>query len=101
MPIARPEAETLWETQGTWDAVEWHPRARPARRHVGVTQVQPDGKTSPEELIAAAHASCFAMALTLVLGENHTPFWAPSGIAGCGYSRSAGVRRACPVDAEG
>ncbi|MGH2894603.1 MAG: OsmC family peroxiredoxin, partial [Solirubrobacteraceae bacterium] len=27
----------------------------------------------PEELIAAAHASCFAMALSLMLGENHTP----------------------------
>ena len=34
---------------------------------------RPEGKTSPEELIAAAHASCFAMALALVLGENHTP----------------------------
>ena len=34
---------------------------------------QPDGNTSPEELIAAAHASCFAMALALVLGENKTP----------------------------
>lgn len=34
---------------------------------------RPDHKTSPEELIAAAHASCFAMALSLVLGENHTP----------------------------
>jgi osmotically inducible protein OsmC len=34
---------------------------------------KPDGKTSPEELIAAAHASCFAMALALVLGENQTP----------------------------
>ena len=34
---------------------------------------QADGRTSPEELIAAAHASCFAMALALVLGENHTP----------------------------
>ena len=32
-----------------------------------------DGKTSPEELIAAAHASCYAMALALVLGENDTP----------------------------
>ncbi len=29
----------------------------------------PDGKTSPEELAAAAHSSCFAMALTLRLGE--------------------------------
>ena len=33
-----------------------------------------DGTTSPEELIAAAHASCFAMALSLVLGQaNATP----------------------------
>jgi osmotically inducible protein OsmC len=34
---------------------------------------RPDGKTSPEELIAAAHASCFGMALALVLGQNDTP----------------------------
>jgi osmotically inducible protein OsmC len=31
---------------------------------------QPDGKTSPEELAAAAHASCFSMALALRLGEH-------------------------------
>lgn len=30
----------------------------------------PGGKTSPEELIAAAHASCYAMALSNVLGEG-------------------------------
>ena len=35
---------------------------------------QPDGRTSPEELIAAAHASCFAMALALVLARTtHRP----------------------------
>ncbi|SBS74060.1 Peroxiredoxin, OsmC subfamily [uncultured Mycobacterium sp.] len=34
---------------------------------------QPGGKTSPEELAAAAHSSCFAMALALKLGENSTP----------------------------
>jgi osmotically inducible protein OsmC len=34
---------------------------------------RPEGKTSPEELIAAAHASCFAMALSIVLGGNDTP----------------------------
>ena len=34
---------------------------------------RPDGKTSPEELIAAAHATCFSMALALTLGERHTP----------------------------
>ena len=29
----------------------------------------PDGRTSPEELIAAAHAACFAMALSHALAE--------------------------------
>jgi lipoyl-dependent peroxiredoxin len=32
-----------------------------------------DGETSPEELIAAAHASCFAMAFSLLLAEGGTP----------------------------
>jgi lipoyl-dependent peroxiredoxin len=32
---------------------------------------RPDGKTSPEELIAAAHATCYAMALSNVLAEEH------------------------------
>lgn len=31
------------------------------------------GKTSPEELIAAAHASCFSMALSGALGRGGTP----------------------------
>ena len=33
----------------------------------------PDGRTSPEELVAAAHASCFAMALSFGLGNAGTP----------------------------
>ena len=32
-----------------------------------------DGKTSPEELIAAAHASCFSMALSHGLAQAGTP----------------------------
>jgi len=32
-----------------------------------------EGKTSPEELMAAAHGSCFAMALSNVLDEGGTP----------------------------
>lgn len=31
------------------------------------------GRTSPEELVAAAHASCFSMALSHGLGEAGTP----------------------------
>ena len=34
---------------------------------------QPGGKTSPEELLAAAHASCFAMAFSATLGRNQHP----------------------------
>ena len=32
-----------------------------------------DGRTSPEELVAAAHASCFAMALSGALARAGTP----------------------------
>jgi len=34
---------------------------------------QSDGKTSPEELLAAAHAACYAMALSGALGRAGTP----------------------------
>lgn len=33
----------------------------------------PEGRTSPEELLAAAHASCFSMALSAGLGRAGTP----------------------------
>lgn len=32
-----------------------------------------NGKTSPEELLAAAHASCFSMALSSALAKGGTP----------------------------
>ena len=76
MPIATREAEIVWEgplASGTG-------RVSSGSGALGALPVtwasrteRPDGKTSPEELIAAAHASCFAMALSLVLGENRTP----------------------------
>jgi osmotically inducible protein OsmC len=46
---------------GTYD-VSW-----PARTE------EPNGKTSPEELIAAAHSSCFSMALSNVLSKAGSP----------------------------
>ena len=46
---------------GTYD-VTWPARAE-----------EPNGKTSPEELIAAAHSSCFSMALSNELAKNDTP----------------------------
>lgn len=46
---------------GTYD-VSWPSRAE-----------DPNGQTSPEELIAAAHASCFCMALSNGLAKDGTP----------------------------
>jgi lipoyl-dependent peroxiredoxin len=46
---------------GTYD-VSWPSRAE-----------EPNGKTSPEELIAAAHSSCFSMALSGGLAKAGTP----------------------------
>jgi lipoyl-dependent peroxiredoxin len=34
---------------------------------------EPEGKTTPEELIAAAHATCFTMALGSILARAQTP----------------------------
>jgi osmotically inducible protein OsmC len=74
MPIAERRAETTWSGTlaaggGTLDSgsgaldgqqVTWAARTE-----------EPGGKTSPEELCAAAHSSCFSMALALKLGEAH------------------------------
>ena len=46
---------------GTFD-VSWPARAE-----------EPNGMTSPEELIAAAHSACFSMALSAGLGKAGTP----------------------------
>jgi osmotically inducible protein OsmC len=89
MPVALREAEVIWEgplASGTGTltsesgaleqlAVTWASRTQ-----------RPDGKTSPEELIAAAHASCFAMALALLLDANQTP------------SERVAVNAACTLD---
>ncbi|HEU5363283.1 MAG TPA: OsmC family peroxiredoxin [Gaiellaceae bacterium] len=76
MPIAERTASVVWDGSlagggGTLDSgsgaftglpVTWAARTE-----------APGGKTSPEELIAGAHAACFTMALALVLGESGTP----------------------------
>jgi lipoyl-dependent peroxiredoxin len=73
MAIAERTADTTWEGglargHGTIrphsDAFDELPVTWAARTEA------PEGKTSPEELAAAAHSSCFAMALSLCLGER-------------------------------
>lgn len=77
MPLAQRRAEVIWEgnliqgsgriTTGTGVLkdvpVTWAARTE-----------RPNGKTSPEELIAAAHAACYAMAFSNTLAkEGHQP----------------------------
>lgn len=73
MSIAERTVETVWTgalasgsgtLHGTSGALDGLPVTWASRTE------QPGGKTSPEELAAAAHSSCFSMALALVLG-NH------------------------------
>ncbi|MBN9106747.1 MAG: OsmC family peroxiredoxin [Propionibacteriaceae bacterium] len=55
------EVEFLNSTLGSVE-VDWRNRSG-----------EPEGKTSPEELIAAAHSTCYSMALSHALAGNGTP----------------------------
>jgi osmotically inducible protein OsmC len=102
MPIALRQAEVLWEGplargagilasgSGALDqlAVTWASRTE-----------SPEAKTtSPEELIAGAHASCFAMALALVLGDNKTPPERLAVSAACTLDEVEGAPRITKVE---
>jgi osmotically inducible protein OsmC len=76
MAMAERSATTVWDgdlphgkgvlngASGALDALEVTWASRTERS---------EGKTSPEELIAAAHSSCFSMALSNELGQGGNP----------------------------
>ena len=74
MPTAKRRADVVWNGNlqsgsGTFDLASsgaW----TGANVSFATRTENPNGNTSPEELIAAAHASCFAMALSNVLAEG-------------------------------
>jgi lipoyl-dependent peroxiredoxin len=100
MPIALRNAEVVWD--GTLAGGSGALSSGSGALELPVTWAsrteQPDGKTSPEELIAAAHASCFAMALALVLGENHTPPQRLTVSAACTLDEVDGAPRITTVE---
>jgi osmotically inducible protein OsmC len=73
MPLFERHCDVIWEgsiREGKGEAIAGTgafklPVTFPARVE------QPGGKTSPEELIAAAHAACYAMALTATMGRRN------------------------------
>ena len=54
---------------------------------------QPGGKTSPEELIAAAHATCFSMALAFGLANAGTPPEQLNTSATVGFQPGEGITK--------
>ena len=77
MPRARSSARAVWEG----DLAKGGGRVSPESGAFGEQEVtwasrtsRSAGKTSPEELLAAAHAACFSMALSHALSEaGHPP----------------------------
>lgn len=103
MAIAERTASVLWDGSlargnGTLDA------ASGAFTRLPVTWAArteaPEGKTSPEELIAGAHATCFTMALALVLGEAGTPPGRLATRASCALDEVDGAPRITRVALE-
>jgi lipoyl-dependent peroxiredoxin len=64
-------------------AVTWASRAEP----------ESSGRTSPEELIAAAHATCFSMALAHALAQAGTPPESLSTVARVTFVPGTGITR--------
>jgi lipoyl-dependent peroxiredoxin len=58
----------------------------------------PQGKTSPEELLAAAHASCYAMAFSATLGRRGTPPERLNVTAVCSLDRVEGGMKVTKMD---
>ncbi len=76
MPMAERRAETIWEgnlTEGRGQLTSGTGVLRDQRVTWAARTEDPAGMTSPEELLASAHASCYAMALSATLGRRGTP----------------------------
>ncbi|HET7302981.1 MAG TPA: OsmC family peroxiredoxin [Segeticoccus sp.] len=76
MPLAERSAEAVWEG----NLAKGSGTVTPATGAFGTLPVswaarteQPGGKTSPEELAAAAHSSCYSMAFSAVLDQHGAP----------------------------
>lgn len=77
MSIAERTVQTVWEGELASGVGTFGNSSSTALDGQQVTWVSrteaPGGKSSPEELLAAAHSSCFSMALALTLGEHKAP----------------------------
>ena len=77
MPQAERRAQVTWEgtlTEGHGTIVSTSSGALQNLPITWASRVErSDGKTSPEELLASAHAECYAMSLSNTLASSGTP----------------------------
>lgn len=77
MALAERTAQVVWQGNLTQGSGVVSLNSSHATGDLPVTWAsrteEPGGKTSPEELIAAAHAACYAMAFSNTLNQNGTP----------------------------
>ena len=93
MALAERHAEVVWNgnlTQGNGTITAGSGALRQLPVTFAARTENPDGKTSPEELIAAAHATCFAMVMANTLNQAGTPPEQLTVTATCALDRVEG-----------
>ncbi|HEV2724471.1 MAG TPA: OsmC family peroxiredoxin [Thermoleophilaceae bacterium] len=88
-------AVTVWEGDLAHGAGQSTPDSGafpPVEVSWGSRTARAAGKTSPEELLAAAHSSCFCMALSQELAEGGTPPERLEATANVEFDPDEGVR---------
>ncbi len=102
MPLAERRANVVWEGTLTGGQGVITSVGSGAFGDLPVTWAsrteRSDGKTSPEELIAAAHATCYAMAFSAVLTERGTPPESLNVSAVCAFDVVDGAPKVTTVD---
>lgn len=76
MPLMQSKARAVWEgnvREGSGNVTPGSGAFPELPVTLAARTESQDGKTNPEELIAAAHAVCYAMAFSSALTKNGTP----------------------------
>src|SRR5438128_10373004 len=104
MPRAERRAEVVWEG----DLLQGHGKVvsvgSGALGELPITWAsrteRSDGRTSPEELLAAAHAACYAMAFSNTLAQAGTPPERLAVSATCAFEQVGGGFKVTTMDLE-
>lgn len=102
MATAERRAEVIWQgtlTEGSGKITQVGSGALHDLPITWASRVErSDGRTSPEELIAAAHASCYAMAFSNTLAQAGTPAEQLTINAVCSLELGSGGLKIVSVD---